>query len=341
VTGTIQAKAPTRIDLAGGTLDLWPISQMVERAVTVNLAVTLHANVSIDPRRDGKLSVVSLDRGRRVTRRLPVDPATAAGPLSWPVRLAASFPLPEGGLTITLRAEAPAGAGLGGSSALGVALASALDRACGERLSREALLRRVQNAETREIRVPTGNQDYLGAMFGGLGAYWHEVDGWRHERLTIPQGLGERLVLAYTGEPRQSGFSNWDMFRRYVDGDRRTVAGMQAIASIARETRDALAAWDLESAGRLLGEEGRLRYRLAPSVSTPRLAACGAAARRAGALGVKVCGAGGGGCLVAFAREGRREAVAAALDACGARVLDAAIAASGAKVSGPRPGSSR
>jgi D-glycero-alpha-D-manno-heptose-7-phosphate kinase len=339
VTGTIRATAPTRIDLAGGTLDLWPISQMVERAVTVNLAVTLRANVTLEPRRDGRLAIVSLDRGRRVTRRLPI--AAPSGPLSWPLRLASWFPIPRAGLTITLRAEAPAGAGLGGSSALGVALASALDRACGERLSREALLRRVQNAETREIRVPTGNQDYLAAMHGGLSAFWHEVDGWRHEPITVPEGLEERLVLAYTGEPRQSGFSNWDMFRRYVDGDRRTVSGMEAIASIARETRDALAAGDLDAAGRLLGEEGRLRYRLAPSVSTPRLAACGSAARRAGAIGVKVCGAGGGGCLVAFAREGRKAEVAAALESSGARVLDATIARGGVKVSGPRPGSSR
>ncbi|HEX6852665.1 MAG TPA: hypothetical protein VF139_14815 [Candidatus Polarisedimenticolaceae bacterium] len=341
MTGTIRAKAPTRIDLAGGTLDLWPISQMVERAVTVNLAVTLHANATIEPRRDGKLAIVSLDRGRRATRGLPVDPATATGALSWPLRLASSFALPKSGLTITLRAEAPAGAGLGGSSALGVALASALDRACGERLSREALLRRVQNAETREIRVPTGNQDYLAAMHGGLSAFWHEVDGWRREPLAIPEGLEERLVLAYTGEPRQSGFSNWDMFRRYVDGERRTVSGMEAIAAIARETRDALAAGDVDAAGRLLGEEGRLRNRLAPSVSTPKLAACGAAARRAGAIGVKVCGAGGGGCLVAFAREGRRRAVAAALESEGALVLDAAIARRGVTVSGSRRGSSR
>lgn len=339
MTGTITAKAPTRIDLAGGTLDLWPISQMVERAVTVNLAVTLHANVGIVPRRDGKLEIVSVDRRRRVVRPLPVN--DAKGPLSWPLRLAATFPLPKGGLTITLKAEAPAGAGLGGSSALGVALAAGLDRACGEGLSREALLLRVQNAETREIRVPTGNQDYLAAMHGGLGAYWHEVDGWRLERLTIPRGLEERLVLAYTGEPRQSGFSNWDMFRRYVDGDRRTVAGMESIAAIARATRDALAEADLDEAGRLLGEEGRLRYRLAPSVSTPKLAACGVAARRAGALGVKVCGAGGGGCLVAFAKEGRRGAVAQALAACGALVLDARLARAGVKVSGPRRGSSR
>ena len=341
MTGTIEAKAPTRIDLAGGTLDLWPISQMVERAITVNLAVTLRACARVEPRRDGKLRIVSLDRGRRVSRAIPVDPAAASGPLSWPLRLAASFPLPGHGLTITLRAEAPAGAGLGGSSALGVALARALDRACGEGLTREALLRRVQNAETREIRVPTGNQDYLAAMHGGLGAYRHEVDGWRLERLAIPEGLEERLVLAYTGEPRRSGFSNWDMFRRYVDGDRKTVAGMEAIASIARATRDALAVGDLEEAGRLLGEEGRLRYRLAPSVSTPKLAACGAAARRAGAIGVKVCGAGGGGCLVAFARRGRRDAVAGALQSCGAEVLAAGIARSGVEVSGPRSGSSR
>jgi D-glycero-alpha-D-manno-heptose-7-phosphate kinase len=82
----------------------------------------------------------------------------------------------------------------------------------------------------------------------------------------------------------------------------------------------------------LLGEEGRLRYSLAPSVATPKILAVDAAARRAGALGVKVCGAGGGGCVVAFAAEGRRRAVADAIKGANARVLEAPPARRGLKV---------
>ena len=169
------------------------------------------------------------------------------------------------------------------------------------------------NHEAALLGVPTGNQDYLAAVHGGLSAYHHEPDGTRRERLPLAVGLEQRLVLAYTGQPRHSGFSNWDMFRRFVDGERVTVSRMESIARIARELVDALRAGDLETTGRLIGEEGRLRYRLAPSVGTRALLAADRAARRAGALGVKVCGAGGGGCLVAFAREGRTAEVACAI----------------------------
>jgi len=328
-----EAVAPTRIDLAGGTLDIWPISQLIEDAVTVNVAVRLAARARVAPRRDRKLEVTSVDRERSVVLDLPLTPRAFSGPLSWPVRLAHAF-APGVPLTLTCHAQAPAGAGLGGSSALGIAIGAALARATGERLGKDALLARVMNLETREIGVPTGNQDYLAALWGGLAAYRHGPDGVARHALPGIDGLGERLVLAYTGQPRQSGFSNWDMFRRYVDGERKTTRRMHTIARIACAMRDALASGDLDGAGRLLGEEGRLRYSLAPSVATPALSRADRAARRAGALGAKACGAGGGGCLVAFARDGRQDAVAEAIARTGATILPVRVARRGVSVSG-------
>jgi D-glycero-alpha-D-manno-heptose-7-phosphate kinase len=329
-----QATAPTRIDLAGGTLDIWPISQLIEGAMTVNVAVGLDARAAVAPRKDRRIEVRSLDRQRQVVHDLPLAPAAFRGPLSWLVRLIHAF-APETALTLTCRADAPAGAGLGGSSALGVAVGAALARATGERLSKGALLTRVMNLETREIGVPTGNQDYLAALWGGLAAYHHGLDGVSREPLPKAEDLESRIVLAYTGEPRQSGFSNWDMFRRYVEHDAATKKRMEKIARLARSMRDALRARDLDAAGSLLGEEGRLRYSLAPSVATAALRAVDAAARRAGALGAKVCGAGGGGCIVAFAREGRQSQVAQAIAGTGAQLLDARVARRGVAVSGP------
>lgn len=327
-----QASAPTRIDLAGGTLDIWPISQLIEDAVTVNLAVRLTAHASVTPRRDRRLEVRSIDRGRRVLRALPLGAAAFRGQLSWLVRLAHAF-APGVPLTLTCRAEAPAGAGLGGSSALGIAVGAALALATGERLSKDALLRRVMNLETREIGVPTGNQDYLAALWGGLAGYRHRPDGVERQPLPHAKELASRLVLAYTGQPRQSGFSNWDMFRRYVEKDAATTRRMETIARLARSMRDALLAGDLDETGKLLGEEGRLRYSLAPSVATTALRAADGAARRAGALGAKVCGAGGGGCMVAFARDGRRDEVAAAIARTGAQLLTVEVAGRGVDVS--------
>jgi len=316
----VVASAPSRIDLAGGTLDIWPLSVLVPGASTVNLAIELRARVVIEPGSRAAVRVISRDRRRRVTRRLPITPPARDSPLSMLLRLVSEFD-PASGMTLVTEATAPAGAGLGGSSTLGIAAAAALDRFCGTALGRAALLQRVMNLETRELGVPTGNQDYLAALHGGLAIHHHESDGTRREKLVLPEELASRLVLAYTGQPRHSGYSNWDMFRRYIDGEARTVRRMETIARIAHELGDALRAGALDTVGRLLGEEGRLRYTLAPTVGTDALRRAGRVALGAGALGVKVCGAGGGGCLVAFARAGRQEAVARAIAATGATLL--------------------
>jgi D-glycero-alpha-D-manno-heptose-7-phosphate kinase len=325
------ASAPTRIDLAGGTLDIWPISLLVPDAVTVNVAIELRARAVIESRENDRVLVVSRDRRRRVTRHLPMREGDASGPLAVLLRLVAAF-RPQAGIALTTHAAAPAGAGLGGSSTLGIAAGAALNRWTGENLRRPALLTRVMNLETIELRAPTGNQDYLAALHGGLAAYRHGADGTVREALPLGSGLERRLVLAYTGQPRRSGFSNWEMFLRFIDGNRTAVRRMEAIARVAREMCAALRDNRLDDVGRLLGEEGRLRYSLAPSVATPRILEVDAAARRAGALGVKVCGAGGGGCMVAFAAEGREQDVRAAMTASGAEVLSAPLARRGLEV---------
>lgn len=335
----VVASAPSRIDLAGGTLDIWPLSVLVPGACTVNLAVELRASATVEALAGRKVRIRSVDRGRRLTRSLPLsgEPGSALPLLE---RLVRAWE-PSEGLSLTTRATAPAGAGLGGSSTLAVAVGGALARFLSGRRSREHVVRRVMNHETVQLGVPTGNQDYLAAWHGGLSAFHHECDGTRREALEVPPGLAARLVLAYTGQPRDSGFSNWEMFRRFVDGERTTVRRMHAIAAIAGELRAALVAGDLDAAGRAVGREGRLRYRLAPSVGTPALLAADAAARKAGALGVKVCGAGGGGCLVAFAREGRAEAVREAVASTGAQILPCRVATRGLRVevSRSKPGS--
>jgi D-glycero-alpha-D-manno-heptose-7-phosphate kinase len=335
---TIRATAPSRIDLAGGTLDIWPISLLVPQAVTVNLAIELRAEVVIEACPERKLVARSRDRRKRATRKLPLREQDARGPLALLIRLAAAFG-PTRGLELTSRAAAPAGAGLGGSSTLAMAVGAALARWTGERIASRRLLERVMNVETVQLGVPTGNQDYLAALHGGLSAYRHGVDGTQRTELAVPAGLERRLVLAYTGEPRHSGFSNWEMYRRFVEGEPTTVRRMESIARIARELTEALQAGDLDAAGELVGEEGRLRFRLAPTVATDALRAADRAARRAGALGVKVCGAGGGGCLVAVAREGRAEQVAQAMERTGVRLLPVKIARRGLQVSAPRRGS--
>ena len=137
----LLSTAPTRIDLAGGTLDIWPLSVLVPGAVTVNVAVGLNAVVRIEalPRTKNtgsRMEILSRDRSVRAVRKLPVDPSKAAGPLSFLIRLAASF-APRQSFRMVCRAEAPAGAGLGGSSSLGMAVAGAMNRFTAAGLNRD------------------------------------------------------------------------------------------------------------------------------------------------------------------------------------------------------------
>ena len=163
----VEASAPSRIDLAGGTLDIWPISVLVPGALTVNLALELRATVTIERLPERRVVVESRDRRRRVTRKLPLRASDVKGPLALLVRLVKAFE-PDRGLRMVTEARAPAGAGLGGSSTLGIAVGSALNRWTSAGLGRQRLLGRVMNLEAMQLGAPTGNQDYLAAIHGGM-----------------------------------------------------------------------------------------------------------------------------------------------------------------------------
>jgi len=346
VARRIEARAPTRIDLAGGTIDIWPLYLLHERPVTVNAAIDLFALARLEETADGGIEVVAADRGARgrygSARQLREAIPGAPSELEFLLRLAAHFLDPEEGETrrgpgpscrITTDCRAPAGSGLGGSSALGIALASALDRFVGRGLAGERLLALTRAIETQVLRIPTGEQDYHPALDGGVLALHYTVEGTKVERLPVDlEALGRRTVLVYTGVSRSSGVSNWDMLKRHLDGDRRVIEALESVNRASHAMREALAAADWDGAGEALGREWQARRALSDTVSTPAIDTLIEAGREAGALAGKVCGAGGGGCLVLWAREGRRAAVQERMAGLGTRVLDARYVQGGVSV---------
>jgi D-glycero-alpha-D-manno-heptose-7-phosphate kinase len=237
------------------------------------------------------------------------------------------------GLRLTTRGESPAGAGIAGSSALNIAICGALARFSGDDLDPEALMDVAKDVEAQVIRVPTGLQDYRPAMYGGIAAL--ELQAGRPTRVALdvdPEELQQRLVLCYTGEPRNSGTNNWDITKRHIDGDRHIFDCFERIRDTAAAMRAALTAGDWEATARCLATEWENRKRLAPGVTTPAIDALIARATAAGAQGAKVCGAGGGGCLVCMAPPDRVPAVREALADGEARVLDFQIETTGLSV---------
>jgi D-glycero-alpha-D-manno-heptose-7-phosphate kinase len=326
----IESSAPTRIDLAGGTLDIWPLYLFHPNAQTINAAISLRAYCSIRPRADKRLAIVSEDTGVRVEADHWSE-LRENHDLELLGRLLHYFQAE--GLELRTRSDSPFGAGIAGSSALNIAVCGALAQWCGRDLSDELLLTIAQNVEAQVIDVPTGVQDYRPAYYGGISAVELKVDGVRRLALPVdPEELARRIVLAYTNASRNSGINNWEMTKRHIDGDREVQARFARIGEIAIRMRDALERADWAAVGRHVADEWENRKGLAPGVTTPAIDAMLSAARRAGAAGGKVCGAGGGGCLFCVGEPETIPAIRRALAEHGARLLDFRIETRGLSI---------
>ncbi len=226
--------------------------------------------------------------------------------------------------------EAPAGAGISGSSALMIATSSALARFTERKLDIEQIRVIAQNVEAQLIRVPTGCQDYYPAMYGGVSAVHLDTAGIRRE--AIPVSLDEvdqRFVLFYTGAPRQSGINNWEVFKQHINGDKRVIRNFEKISRIAQAMYHALAGEQWDDVERLIREEWKLRRTNAAGITTPLIDKLIAVAKRQGARAAKVCGAGGGGCVIVLIEKGARERVENAIREHGGQPLNFQVARDG------------
>ena len=327
---TVTASAPTRVDLAGGTIDIWPLYLFHPGAQTLNAAISLRARVRLDARSDDRVVLVSDDLGRS-TAPLAFDDLPNDTTLPLLAKLAHAFR--ARGVTVTTGSHAPAGAGIAGSSALTIAVAAALARWTGRATDDEALLDLAKNVEAQVIGVPTGLQDYRPALYGGVAALELGVHGARRVALPVdPAELSARLVVCYTGAPRQSGINNWEITKRRIDGDVDVTRAFDAIVTATRAMRAALETGDWTGAGQCLANEWQTRKQLAPGVTTPEIDALLAAAIATGAWAGKVCGAGGGGCVFVLAPPDATDAVRQAWTRAGATVLDAVVDPTGVVV---------
>ena len=197
----------------------------------------------------------------------------------------------------------------------------------------EDLLQIAMNVECQTIKVPTGVQDYRPALHGGIAAIELNVDGIRRVQLDVdPRELERRIVLAYTGAPRNSGTNNWEITKRHLDGDREVFDCFERIRDTAAAMRAALGKGDWDEVGYQISKEWENRKRLAPGVTTSAIDDLIERAAAAGATAAKVCGAGGGGCLFCYGPPTARSAIAEALARGGARLLEYRIETEGLRL---------
>jgi D-glycero-alpha-D-manno-heptose-7-phosphate kinase len=330
----IESSAPTRADLAGGTIDIWPLYLFHTGASTVNFALSLRAHVRIETREDDCIILESRDRGVRVeTTTEHIDELASDERLELLSKMVHFF-RPQTGFHLVANSEAPAGAGISGSSALAIALIGGLNRLVGDRYEQDSFIGLAANVETTVIKVPAGIQDYYPAFYGSASCIHLRPDGVEREHLAIDlDEIDRRFVICYTGEPRLSGINNWEVFKRHIDGDREVFDIFERIRDAAEQMRDALLANDWGAVGEIMRAAYPNRKRLAPNITTPHMDVIVARALANGAEGAKVCGAGGGGCIAFLCADGRKEDVARALTAEGAEVLNWKVSREGLSVS--------
>lgn len=320
----IESSAPTRVDLAGGTIDIPPLFLFHEGAATVNFAVSLLAHCRIETRDDGRIILESVDQKDRVETTVDdISTLRDETRLSLLSKLVYFF-RPETGFHMTTESKAPAGAGLAGSSTLNIACIGALNKLVGDRYAPDRFIPIAANVECQVIGVPTGYQDYYPAAYGRVACLHFRPDGISREELAVDASrLESRIAICYTGEPRNSGVNNWEITKRHIDGDREIFDIFDLIRDTAIEMRSAVLGHDFNAVGRLLAESHPQRKRLSPNITTPQMDRIIDKAMANGAIAPKICGAGGGGCIAFFCEDGRRADVEKALAVePGAEVLD-------------------
>jgi D-glycero-alpha-D-manno-heptose-7-phosphate kinase len=329
----ITATAPTRMDLAGGTLDIWPLYLFEGEGITVNAAIDVSSHVRVETRGDSRIRLTAEDAGESLEVG-SLEELPYGGTFDLIVRIL-RFYAPRTGLNVTTKSDAPRGSGLGASSSLLITLSHVLNRLNGSGYTPEQIIDFGANIEAQCIGIPTGKQDYYPPTYGGVNAIWFQVQGNRVESLGGEDLMGELekwVVLSYTGISRFSGTNNWNMMKRYIDRRGTTVENLRRIKETAYRMREILLARDFYGFAKLVDEEWQNRRSLAKGVSNARIDRIMQAAKDAGALSSKICGAGGGGCMITVVEPSRRDAVESALNKAGAKVMQYRISRTGVQL---------
>lgn len=321
----IVVKSPTRVDLAGGTLDLWPLYLFIGGAKTVNVAIDIYTIAEITPHQDSSIVLESADLNLKKSYADLKEALADTDPKMILLQTQLSYWKPQKGFTLRTSSESPVGGGLGGSSSLTISLMKAFSQFCGRPFkSIHQMVDIAHNIEAKILNTPTGTQDYYPAVSGGLNVLSYDDDGIEQDVLKVANTpLIKNFMLVYTGKAHHSGLNNFEVMKDSVVKDEATITALRDLKVIALGTEHAVRSghWDL--LGNLFKREFEARVRLAPEFSSPEISKLAEVSLQNGAEAVKICGAGGGGCVLVWCAPEKRNGVAIACEKAGFQVMDA------------------
>jgi D-glycero-alpha-D-manno-heptose-7-phosphate kinase len=317
-----RAKAPLRVSFAGGGTDVAPFPAQ-EGGLVLSATINRYAYAALAPRSDGQICIESVDFGLSVNYGVEED-------LVFDGRLdlvkAAIRKLGRGGFDLFLHSNAPPGSGLGSSSTVMVTLIGVLKEFHRLALTDYEIAQLAYTLERVELGIKGGLQDQYAATFGGFN--FLEMDAERvivnplRMSSDVIHELEHNMLLCYTGTTRSSDRIIDDQTGRFQQGEEVALEGLRMQKQLAVEMKNALLRRRLNDFGELLGTAWEFKKKMSPKITTAFIDEAYEEARRNGALGGKVTGAGGGGYMLFYCPFHRKHKVAEALIAMGAAVTE-------------------
>jgi len=313
---TIRAKAPLRISFAGGGTDVPPYPARNGGCV-LNATIDSFAWGSLRPRQDGKIRLASADFDLLLEYTTQCE-MLLDGQLDLVKAVINRSGIKDStGFEIFLHSDAPPGSGLGSSSALIVTLVGLIKEFKNIRLTQYEIAEAAYRIERHDLAIQGGLQDQYAASFGGFNFMEFYGDRVVINPLRInPEVLNEfehNLLLCYTGKSRRSDRIIEDQTQRLESGNAETVDALTQQKQLAIDMKSALMRHKLDDFGDLLNSAWEAKRRISAKISNPLIDEMYAEARKHGALGGKITGAGGGGFILFYCQFENKHRVAEAL----------------------------
>lgn len=313
---SVKSQSPTRVDLAGGTLDLWPLYNFVNEAVTINLAIDIWTTCEIHPRQDKQIKIHSLDLKKDwIFNDASNFYSCTDGSIKLYQVILSVFRddvvALNHGFELVTQSQSPIGGGLGGSSSLTISILKSLHKYLDKPMpSVYQLVHLAHNLEAGILRTPTGTQDYYPAVTGGLSYIDYKLEGVTQEVLSLENTpFEDHFLLVYTGKSHHSGLNNFEVLKSSVEGDQNVLEALAEVKRIAVELREVIRTRSWQDIPALFKREYQARIRLTPAFSSPEIERLSEICLAAGAQAVKICGAGGGGCVLVWVPPTSRDEV--------------------------------
>ncbi len=317
-------KSPTRVDFSGGTIDCWPLFAFLGPSFTINLSIDILTRASFKKIKGSKISVELMNlKFKKEFADCTEFLSCKDEHLQLLINAFRSWPL-KGGYEIALDSQSPIGGGLGGSSSLLISILLGLGKVSKKKLALVDLVRLAHNIEAQVLSTPTGTQDYVPAAQAGLNAIHYDHSGMKVEKLKFDKKLFDsKMLLVYTGKPHHSGLNNWSVIKNAVEKDLKTLKSLEKIREISSNMYSVCKKKDWHQLPALFTQDYIARTELSAGFSSPEIRALEKMVLAKGAEAIKICGAGGGGCVLVWCPAEKKKSISKVCTDSGYTLIEA------------------